>query len=127
MTKFFKHGISVNNVYVPRNRWTILFETILGLAWAILHQLSSKWQCRLKVFLWKWFWFTYNYTYQWLVDKLDNDDIMSVNASEEAGKIPTDELALRKKWSFPLRISSENATKSAGNCEFGHIYWGNPY
>ena len=97
-----------------------------GLAWAILHQLSSKWQCRLKV-LWRWFWFTYNYTYQWLVDKLDNDDIMSVNASEEAGKIPTDELALRKKWSFPLRISSENATKSVGNCEFGHIYWGNPY
>ena len=27
-----------------------------------------------------------------------------------------------KKWSFPLRISSENVTKSAGNCGFGHIY-----
>ena len=33
---------------------------------------------------------------------------------------------LHKKWSFPLRISSVNVTKSAGNCEFGHIYWRNP-
>ena len=30
------------------------------------------------------------------------------------------------KWSFPLRISSVNVTKSAGNCGFGHIYWRNP-
>ena len=28
---------------------------------------------------------------------------------------------LHKKWSFPLRISSVNVTKSAGNCGFGHI------
>ena len=35
---------------------------------------------------------------------------------------------LRKKWSFPLRISSVNVnvTKSAGNWGFGHIYWENP-
>ena len=26
-----------------------------------------------------------------------------------------------KKWRFPLRISSVNVTKSAGNCGFGHI------
>ena len=26
-----------------------------------------------------------------------------------------------KKWSFPLRISLVNTTKSAENCEFGHI------
>ena len=31
-----------------------------------------------------------------------------------------------KKWSFPLRISSVNVTKSAGNCGFGHIYWLSP-
>ena len=35
-------------------------------------------------------------------------------------------LPLHKKWSFPLRISSVNVTKSAGNCGFGHIYWRNP-
>ena len=29
--------------------------------------------------------------------------------------------ALHKNWSFPLRISSVNATKSAGNCGFGQI------
>ena len=36
-------------------------------------------------------------------------------------------ISLHKKWSFPLRISSVNATKSARNCGFGHIYWRNPY
>ena len=35
-------------------------------------------------------------------------------------------LALHKKWSFPLRISSVNVTKFTGNCGFGHIYWRNP-
>ena len=33
---------------------------------------------------------------------------------------------LHKKWSFPLRISSVNVTRSAGNGGFGHIYWRNP-
>ena len=27
-----------------------------------------------------------------------------------------------KKCSFPLRVSLVNLTKSAGNCQFGHIY-----
>ena len=31
--------------------------------------------------------------------------------------------SLHKKWSSPLRISSENVTKCAKNCGFGHIYW----
>ena len=35
-------------------------------------------------------------------------------------------IELHKKWSFPLRISSVNGTKSAGNCGFGNIYWKNP-
>ena len=34
-------------------------------------------------------------------------------------------MPLHKKWSFPLRISSVNVTKSAGNCGFDHIYWKN--
>ena len=34
--------------------------------------------------------------------------------------------ALHKKWSFSLRISSVNVTKSTENCRFGHIYWKNP-
>ena len=33
---------------------------------------------------------------------------------------------VNKKWSFILRISSVNVTKSAGNCGFGHIHWRNP-
>ena len=35
-------------------------------------------------------------------------------------------MALHKKWSFPLKISSVNVTKSAIFCGFGQIYWGNP-
>ena len=35
------------------------------------------------------------------------------------------DFSLHKKWSFQLRISSVNITKSAGNCGFGHIYWRN--
>ena len=31
-----------------------------------------------------------------------------------------------KKWSFSLRISLVNVTKSTGNRGFGHIYWRNP-
>ena len=34
--------------------------------------------------------------------------------------------SLHKKWSFPLRISSVNVTKSAVSCGFDHIYWRNP-
>ena len=30
---------------------------------------------------------------------------------------------LHKKWSFSLRTSSVNVTKSEGNWGFGHIYW----
>ena len=35
--------------------------------------------------------------------------------------------SLHKKWSFLLAISSVNATKSARNCGFGHMYWRNLY
>ena len=35
-------------------------------------------------------------------------------------------LSIHKKWSFPLRISSVNVTKSAVSCGFGHICWRNP-
>ena len=40
--------------------------------------------------------------------------------------LPKSEAALHKKWSFPLRMSSVNVTKSAVSCGFGHIYWRNP-
>ena len=31
------------------------------------------------------------------------------------------------KWSFPLRLSSVNVSKSAGNYGFGQTYWRNPW
>ena len=33
---------------------------------------------------------------------------------------------LHKKWSFPLRVSSVNVTKSTVSSRFGHIYRRNP-
>ena len=55
--------------------------------------------------------------------------LVSFNA-RECGALPQKALklkiALHRKWSFPLRISSVNVTKSAGSCGFGHIYWRNP-
>ena len=36
-------------------------------------------------------------------------------------------VSLHKKWSFPLRNSSVNVTKSVVTSGFGHIYWINPY
>ena len=35
-------------------------------------------------------------------------------------------LSLQKKWSFPLRTSAVNVTKSPVSCGFGHIFWRNP-
>ena len=41
-------------------------------------------------------------------------------------KIANDEFLHCKKWSFLLKISSLNVSKSAENCGIGHIYWRNP-
>ena len=35
------------------------------------------------------------------------------------------QLTLHKKWSFSVRISSVNVTKSAVSCGFSYIYWRN--
>ena len=45
---------------------------------------------------------------------------------EEGGECYGSGDSLHKKWSFSLWISPVNVTKSAGNCEFGYIYWRNP-
>ena len=41
--------------------------------------------------------------------------------------VPSSQPSLHKKWSFPLRISSVNVTKSEVSSGFGHIYWRNSY
>ena len=46
---------------------------------------------------------------------------------DEFFKDKTRLLPLHKKWTFPLRISSVNVTKSAVSCGFGHICWRNPW
>ena len=40
--------------------------------------------------------------------------------------IHSDKVALHKKWSFPLRISSVNVIKSEVSFGFANIYWRNP-
>ena len=41
-------------------------------------------------------------------------------------RVKRKDLTLRKKLSFPLRISAVNVTKAARNCGFGHIDHRNP-
>ena len=41
---------------------------------------------------------------------------------ETIAKLP-ERCTLHKKWSFQLRISSVNVTKSTISCGFDHIYW----
>ena len=36
-------------------------------------------------------------------------------------------MSLHKRWSFPLKISSVNVTRSAVSDGYGHIYWRNPW
>ena len=51
---------------------------------------------------------------------------VSVRPSKEKCDISSSTNLLHKKWSFPLRISPVNRTKSAVSCGFGHIYWRTP-
>ena len=67
-----------------------------------------------------------------LVKKTISDKILKDRVYENARNRKYDGYqralaTLRKKWSFPLRVSSVNVTKSAVSCGFGHIYWKNPW
>ena len=73
------------------------------------------------------------FCFQYLVYQVISNDISIKESSQTTvhTKVIQDahvcvNLTLHKKWSFPLKISSLNVTKSAGNCGFGHIYWRNP-
>ena len=65
-----------------------------------------------------------NYFLQFMIVLYNPLSVTSSNSAFLLAVYPFD--TLHKKWSFPLRISSVNMTKSAGNCKFGHIYWRNP-
>ena len=60
----------------------------------------------------QWFWYPLNLYLCKLYSQATKRKILS--------------LTLSKTWSFPLRISSVNTTKSTGNSGFGRIYWRNP-
>ena len=54
------------------------------------------------------------------------DDICKIIRLFEPNKVHNhDKITLHKKWSFPLRISTVNVTKSEVSCGFGHLYWRN--
>ena len=57
---------------------------------------------------------------------IDNKDILDRRLAlwrSKKGLVIQIQLTLHKKWSFPIRISTVNVTKSAVNRGFGHIYW----
>ena len=53
--------------------------------------------------------------------------MISFNSISMNGNVQAASQPLHKKWSFPLRISLVNVTKSGVSCGFGHSYWRNPY
>ena len=61
------------------------------------------------------------------VDVYESNEILNDKAFEISTENQVNTyIKLHKKWSFSLRISSVNVTKSTVNCGFGHIYWRNP-
>ena len=52
--------------------------------------------------------------------------LSKIKIAETFQKILPWPFPLHKKWSFPLKISSVNLTKSIGNYWIGHIYWTDP-
>ena len=59
---------------------------------------------------------------------IDNKDILERRLAlwrSKKGLVIQIQLTLHKKWSFPIRISTVNVTKSAVSCWFGYIYWRN--
>ena len=63
---------------------------------------------------------------KWRFYILSHEILLRTHFAEAKKKSSCQHIPLHKKWSFPLTTSSVNVTKSAGNCEFGHIYWRNP-
>ena len=59
------------------------------------------------------------------IAKLIGNITVNVKVWRYSEKLPCKSL-LHKKWSFPLRISLVNVTKSARNCGFGHTCWRKP-
>ena len=54
------------------------------------------------------------YLNRWTINNLFKPSIAIYSTSADASSPD-------KKWSFPLRISSVNVTKSIESCGFGHI------
>ena len=75
-------------------------------------------QGKQKVF---WQWFSSLFSEIVFMIEFQVAEYCCMSPLKSAQKYP-----LHKKWSFLLRISSLNATKSTGNCGFCHIYWRNP-
>ena len=60
------------------------------------------------------------YFYLKSVNKYDDNNSSNISFVNQKDK------TLHKKWSFPLRVSSVNVTKSVENSGFGHIDWRKP-
>ena len=92
--------------------------------------LEPKTWIRLKIISWdkllRVFDFRNNVKFKFLFAYLFIKKMNSWNYRHISIVIWLKYISLHKKWSFPLRISSVNLTKSAVSCGFGHIYWRNP-
>ena len=87
--------------------------TLKRLCWILVHQRQGK--TLLDAWNFDQFYSDCKIKWNWVTSIFSK-----AKKIQKKGALAT---SLHKKWSFPLRISSVNVTKFAGNCEFGHIYW----
>ena len=89
----------------------------------ILHFYTS---CRIREKCVEFFFFHYFFLFCSLVrnENIKGPGFYTLQVSRVFSNFP--QVTLHKKWSFSLKISSVNVTKSARNCGFGQIYWRNP-
>ena len=107
----------------PNIFWYLVVWTLQNLQSTFGH-FAALWinVHRAKLFRWS---LSKNKTALWKVKKEKVCNILKLFSSVTFMKVSW--FPPHKKWSFPLRTSSVNVTKSAVSCGFGHIYWRNPW
>ena len=119
--------LNLESYLVPSNKRLLKIEHQINLLRKLIKVL---WQ--ICCIIWQDFQFDDN---NWLGNSaILNFSLFSVKKNTDIYKLWSEcilnmlvEIALYKKGSFPLRISSLNVTKSARNCRSGQIYWRKPH
>ena len=114
----------LNYIFISRQKLSIAVK-VSTTFWIL--QLNDKAFRRGSLRLWTWL-----LLWNWNNIQINANNYQAIRKKNDS-RVRKEKLLLEalhyEVWtlgSFPLRISSVNVTKSAGNCKFGHIHWRNP-